>query len=197
MTKLAGLEPTVVRFALIGGHILALAAYLLGLEFLLHTNGGTLFLFSTASPLFAGMATLIIAGLLIYRFTKRQSLFAFAVFEPGDMICMQGDEAHSAYFIQSGEVEVVRREDGADNVIARLSKGHHFGESALVSNTPHYVTVRAVTRTRIAALGRRNFLSILRYAPFAHHDILQAVNQKAFQQAARRARRKSPSAEEN
>lgn len=190
-------DPAAVRIALAAAQVFALMAYLLGLGFLFRTSGGTLFLFSTVAPLLAGMAALAIAAVLIYRFVRRQSLFVFAVFEPGDVICMQGEEGDWAYFIQSGEVEVVRSEDDVEHFITRLTKGHHFGEAALVSDTPHFVTVRAVTRTRVAALGRRNFLSILRYTSLAQQDILQTMNRKAIQQAARRAKLKSQSAGES
>ena len=190
-------DPPAVRIALTAAQVFALAAYLLGLGFLFRTSGGTLFLFSTAAPVLAGLAALAIATVVIYRFVRRQSLFVFAVFEPGDVICMQGEEGDWTYFIQSGEVEVVRTEDSVEHFITRLSKGHHFGEAALVSDTPHFATVRAVTRTRVAALGRRNFLSILRYTPFAKQDLFQTMNRKAIQQAARRARRKSVTAREN
>jgi Cyclic nucleotide-binding domain len=189
--KVLHLGAPVMRIVLVGAEVFALVAYLLGLAFLLRTSGGTLFLFSTVAPLLAGMAALAITGVLIYRFVRKQSLFVFAVFEPGDVICMQGEEGGWAYFIQSGEVEVVREEDDIERFITRLSKGHHFGEAALVSDTPHFVTVRAVTRTRVAALGRRNFLSILRYSAFTDTDFLQTMNSKAIQQAARRARKKS------
>lgn len=197
MAKMVNLDPPVVRAAVIGAHLFALVAYLLGLGFLFWTNGGSLFLFSTVAPISAALGTLAIAGVSVYRFVRRQSLFAFAVFEPGDLICVQGDEGDWAYFIQSGEVEVVRKEDNVEHVIARLSKGHHFGEAALISNTPHYVTVRAATRVRVAALGRRNFLSILRYAPFTQQDVLQSLDQRAFKQAERHARQKARRPKEN
>jgi hypothetical protein len=197
ISKLLHLDPWAVRIALTSAQALALIAYVLGLVFLLRTSGGTLFLFTVVAPLLAMVAVLGIAAVVAYRFARHQSLFVFAAFEPGDLICVQGDESDWAYFILSGEVDIVRRENGAEYVLGQLTKGHHFGEAALVSNLPHYVTARAVTRTRVAALGRRNFLSILRYAPFAQQDILKTVNEKALRQSERRARRTANNLKEN
>lgn len=196
-SRLLHLDPPAVRIALTSAQVLALLVYALGLVFLLRTTGGTLFLFTVVAPFLAVMAVLVIAAVMAYRFARHQSLFVFAVFEPGDLICVQGDESDWAYFILSGEVDIVRRENGAEYVLGQLTKGHHFGEAALVSNRPHYVTVRAATRTRVAALGKRNFLSIMRYAPFTHQDILQTMNEKALRQSERRARRKARKPEES
>lgn len=197
MSKFLQLDPPLVRIALTGAQALALMVYMLGLIFLLRTSGGTLFLFTVVAPVLAMVAFLGIAGVMAYRLARHQSLFVFAVFEPGDLICVQGDESDWAYFILSGEVDIVRRENGTEYVLGRLTKGHHFGEAALVSNIPHYVTVRAATRTRVAALGKRNFLSILRYAPFTQQDVLQTVNKEALRQSERRARRKARNPEVN
>jgi len=119
---------------------------------------------------------------------RRSSLFAFALFEPGDLIFQQGDHGDFAYFIQQGEVEVIRRELEIESVIARLGKGHHFGETALISNAPQHATVRAKTRVRVAMLGRRKFLHMLRFVHPAQGDFMSTMNQRANNHAAKRAK---------
>lgn len=182
------LDPRLVRWALVGAQVLALITYLLGVGFLVHTNGGTLFLFSVAAPVLTVIATLTLAGVALYRYLRRSSLFAFALFEPGDIIVQQGDEADFAYFIQQGEVEVIRREEGAETVIARLGPGQHFGELALIEDAPQQAMVRASTRVRVAMLGRRKFLHMLRFVDSTQADIMGAMNQKATVQARKRAK---------
>lgn len=182
------LDPRLVRWALVGAQVLALITYLLGVGFLVHTNGGTLFLFSVAAPVLTVIATLTLAGVALYRYLRRSSLFAFALFEPGDIIVQQGDEADFAYFIQQGEVEVIRREEGAETLIARLGPGQHFGELALIEDAPQQAMVRASTRVRVAMLGRRKFLHMLRFVDSTQADIMGAMNQKATVQARKRAK---------
>jgi cyclic nucleotide-binding protein len=182
------LDPRIIRSALIGAQVLALMVYLMGAGFLFHTSGGTLFLFALAAPLLILAAVLALAGVAIYRYLRRNSLFAFALFEPGDFLVRQGDQADFAYFIQQGEVEVVRREEESETVIARIGEGQHFGETALISNTPHHATLRAATRVRVAMLGKKKFQHMLRFVHPAQEDIMHAVNQRARKQSAKRAK---------
>ena len=181
------LDPRIIRSALIGAQVLALMVYAMGAGFLFHTNGGTLFLFALAAPLLIVAAVLALAGVAIYRYFRRHSLFAFALFEPGDFLVQQGDQADFAYFIQQGEVEVVRREKESETVIARLGEGQHFGETALIGNAPQHATVRAITRVRVAMLGKKKFHHMLRFVHPAQGDLMHAVNQRARKQSAERA----------
>jgi len=189
------LDPRWLRWALILAQVLALMAYLLGAGFLLYTNGGSLFLFSVAAPALTVIATLILAGVAIYRYLRRNSLFAFALFEPGDIIVVQGDDGDFAYFIQKGEVEVVRRDPEGETVVATLGTGQHFGELALIENSPHEATVRAKTRVRLAMLGRRKFRHMLRFVSPSQEDIMSAFDQKAARQAGKRAKAAAPATE--
>lgn len=181
-------DPRYLRWALIGAQILALIVYGMCLGFLLRTNGGTLFLFSTVAPVLILFATLALAAVGLYRYHRRSSMFAFALFEPGDLIFQQGDHGDFAYFIQQGEVEVVRREQEVEFVIARLREGHHFGETALLSNAPHHAAARAKTRVRVAMLGKAKFLHMVRFVQPMQDDFMSTMNQRATEDAARRAR---------
>jgi len=182
------LDPRIIRWTLISAQVLAVVVYLLGTGFLLRTSGGTLFLFSVAAPALIFLATLALAGVALYRYLRRSSLFAFALFEPGDIILQQGDQGDFAYFIQQGEVEVIRRDKEVETVMALLRKGQHFGETALISNAPHHATVRARTRVRVAMLGKRVFLHMLRFVHPAQDDFMSTLNQRATEQAAKRAK---------
>ncbi|MFZ0522645.1 MAG: cyclic nucleotide-binding domain-containing protein [Candidatus Acidiferrales bacterium] len=187
-------DPRFLRWALLGAQVLALIVYLLCLGFLLRTNGGTLFLFSTVAPVLILIATLALAAVGLYRYHRRSSMFAFALFEPGDLIFQQGDHGDFAYFIQQGEVEVVRREQEVEFVIARLSEGHHFGETALISNAPHHAAARAKTRVRVAMLGKTKFLHMVRFVQPMQDDFMSTMNQRATEDAARRAKSAAQSA---
>jgi hypothetical protein len=173
------------RTFIIVGQLFALLTFLLALQFLRHTTGGTLFLFSTVGPLAALLATVAVSGVAAYRFLRRRSLFVIEDVKPGEEIFQQGEEGDCAYFIHSGEVEVVQKENGAEQVVARLSRGQYFGEMALISNAPRNATVRAVTPVRLAILGKENFLTMLSLMPNTQEDIMKTVNMRAMKRVAK------------
>jgi CRP-like cAMP-binding protein len=177
------LNSAATRTLLIVGQLLALAVFVLALEFLRRTTGGTLFLFSTIAPVLALGAAVAVLGVTAYRFLRRHSLFEIEEIEPGQVIFQQGEEGDCAYFIRDGEFAVVRAEDGAEKVIARLSAGQYFGEMALISDAPRNATVRAVTPAKVAVLGKANFLSMLKVMPSTQQDIMKTVNERAMRSA--------------
>jgi CRP-like cAMP-binding protein len=188
MTKDAAVKPwklnsASTRVLLIAAQALALIVFLLALEFLRNTTGGTLIVFSSFAPMLALLATITVLGVAAYRFSRRHSLFVTEDIEPGHVIFQQGEEGDCAYFIHSGEVEVVRREAGADQIVARLTKGQYFGEMALISDAPRNATVRSITPVRLAILGKQNFLTMLSLMPNTQEDIMKTVNIRAMRKA--------------
>jgi hypothetical protein len=96
------LDPKIIRTALIAAQVLALLVYLMGAAFLLHTNGGTLFLFSLGAPFLILGSVVALAGVALYRYFRRQSLFAFARFEPGDILFQHGGLCRFCLFHSEG-----------------------------------------------------------------------------------------------
>src|SRR4051812_39980586 len=79
--------------------LLILVALGLGLQFVLWTTGGTLFLAAAVAPALATLAIILAAAVLIYRYRKAHSLFSFDDFEAGETIFKEGDTPDCAYFI--------------------------------------------------------------------------------------------------
>lgn len=159
------------------GQVLVLAALGLGLHFVLRTTGGTVFLFTALAPLLILAAMAIVAWLAIEAFRKRHHLFHRQVFKPGQVVFREGDAAACAYFIECGEVEVSRLHDGQDKVLARLGVGDYFGELSLLSDDPRRgATVRALTETHVAVVGKENFLRMLFTIPSVREDVLSTAH---------------------
>ncbi|MFZ3216501.1 MAG: cyclic nucleotide-binding domain-containing protein [Candidatus Acidiferrales bacterium] len=177
------MNSTSTRALLVASQLLALTVFLLALNFLRSTTGGTLFLYSTIAPVLAMLAAVAVLGVAIYRFLRRHSLFVIEDMAPGQVIFRQGDVGNCAYFVHDGEVEVVREENGVEKKIATLSKGQYFGEMALISDASRNATVRAVTPVRVAILGKQNFLTMLRLLPSTQEDIMKTMNARAMQKA--------------
>jgi hypothetical protein len=178
----SGIRPGAMQALIVIAQILALIALVFGLQFLWNTTGGTLFLFATIGPLLVGAGVIIVAGALFYTFRKRHSLFEFETFEPGQIIFHEGEPGQCAYFIRTGEVEVLHGEGAGKKVVAKLGNGQYFGEMALIHNAPRNATVRALTSSTLAVLGKRNFAIMLDLMPSAHGDIMKTVSERAMNQ---------------
>ena len=179
--KHRGMSAATITRLVILAQLLALATLLLGLNFLIQTTGGTLFLFASVAPLLALIGIVILIRVGIYKYNVRHHLFDVETYSAGEVIIREGDPGDCAYFIQEGEVEVLRHEEGQDKVIATLGKDSYFGEMALLSHAPRNATVRATNETRVAALGKDNFVKLLAVLPQTRESILQTVQARAKQ----------------
>jgi hypothetical protein len=179
--KDAARNSTITNRFLIVAQVLALTSLGLGLNFLVQTSGGTLFLFASVAPLLVILAIAILVGVGVYIYNASHHLFKVETYSPGEVIIREGEPGVCAYFIQEGQVEVLRQEQGQDKVIAALGKDEYFGEMALLSNAPRNATVRATKETRVAALGKDNFVKLLGVLPQTKESILHTVQARAKQ----------------
>jgi CRP-like cAMP-binding protein len=77
------------------------------------------------------------------------------IFEKGDIVFRQGESGKNMYIIQSGSVEVSRRdEDGKESVLALLEKDDFFGEMAIMQDDKRSATIKALQHTRLLPLTR-------------------------------------------
>lgn len=161
----------VTRWLLLVAQIMALMAYAMGMAFLVKTTAGTLVLFSLVAPVLVGLAVLTLIGVAIREFRRRHGVTAFEIYDTGQIIFRQGELGDCAYFIQSGEVEMIRHENGCEFVLAKLSEGEYFGEKALISPSPRTATMRAATQTRVGVIRKKSFLTMIVVMPAARENV--------------------------
>jgi hypothetical protein len=166
-------DPRVTRWLLVGAQILVLLAYGMGIGFLVKTTAGTLVLFSLVAPALVAIAVLTLVGVAVWQFRKRHGVSGFKIYDRGQIIFRQGEPSDCAYFIQSGEVEVIRDENGSESVVATLSEGEYFGEKALISSAPRSATIRAATQTRVGVIHKRRFLTMVIVLPASVEDVVR------------------------
>jgi cAMP-dependent protein kinase regulator len=85
-------------------------------------------------------------------------------YSAGDVIIRQGEDAHSFYLIEEGNVSVTMTNvsDSKEPVeVNALSKGQYFGELALLTNKPRAATVTAVGDAVCAVLDVKAFERLL------------------------------------
>jgi len=80
-----------------------------------------------AVPVFAELTDEFIAGL--------RETVELLRFTPGQVICRQGDAADSFYLVRIGFVKVSQTHAGGEMVLAYLSRGEYFGETALLEDS--------------------------------------------------------------
>ncbi len=77
---------------------------------------------------------------------------------PGDVAFNQGDRGDLVYIVEEGEIEIVRaREDGSEEIVARVPQGAYFGELAPMFGLQRSATARAIGPTVLTGLGLRDF----------------------------------------
>ena len=77
-------------------------------------------------------------------------------FRKGDVIVREGECGDIFYLIESGSVDVFKKETG-DKPIATLESGHFFGERALLTEDVRQATCMATTDVKCLFLMRQDF----------------------------------------
>ena len=109
----------------------------------------------------------------------------------GDVIVREGDAGDRLYLIARGEANVTVSTAGdAEQEVARLVDGDHFGELALLRNTPRQATVRARTPTLLCSLARAELDRLLLAAP-GMRELLEAEARRREASADARAGRRA------
>ncbi len=76
----------------------------------------------------------------------------------GETVFLQGETSHAFYVIQSGEVELTRRDANGQIVQqAVLKTGEHFGHGSLLHDQHRATTAVAISPCQLLAVGHRNF----------------------------------------
>ncbi|CAM4716355.1 unnamed protein product [Leuciscus chuanchicus] len=89
-------------------------------------------------------------------------------FHEGERIIMQGDKADCFYIVESGDVKIMMksktkadRQDNTEVEIARCSRGHYFGELALVTNKPRAASAYAIGDVKCLVIDVQAFERLL------------------------------------
>lgn len=101
----------------------------------------------------------ILSSLVPYERSKIADALESLTFHPGDTIIRQGDPGDNFYIIESGEAAVIKH--GIQEAVNKLGKGDYFGELALLNDAPRAATVRAITKMKVATLGKDGFQRLL------------------------------------
>ena len=91
--------------------------------------------------------------------------------ETGQLVVEDGSEGRELFIILTGQVEVVKE----GKVLRELGPGAHFGEMALVDQSPRSATVRAAGPCRLMVLSQEGLYSLMRHEPRVANKILWGI----------------------
>lgn len=96
----------------------------------------------------------------------------------GAVLVREGEEGSSLFVVISGAVEVLREQDGAELVLARLGAGSLFGEMALVTREPRTATVRAMTRAELLEIRQSAVEALTREHPAITEELVRFARRR-------------------
>src|SRR6185436_2526046 len=94
--------------------------------------------------------------------------------EPGERVIRVDDKADVAYFISSGEVEII-----VNGHKIKMGAGDFFGEIALLSGRSRSADVVALDFCKFLTLSQRDFRELLRRYPAMRGPIAAAAKERS------------------
>ena len=95
-----------------------------------------------------------------------------AVYQPGDVLCTEGEAADRMFIIESGEISVLKQgQDAAPAQITVMLPGEVAGELSLFGEATRNATLQARTEATILVLGHEDFQLLLEQ----HAELSQAL----------------------
>lgn len=99
----------------------------------------------------------------------------------GETLVKEGDHGDSMFVIVQGTVNVLRREQGADRLIALMTEGAFFGEMAVITDAPRLATVIAATDGLLFEIDRDALAEIVAEHPSVEEVVAQFYRQRMLE----------------
>jgi CRP/FNR family cyclic AMP-dependent transcriptional regulator len=100
---------------------------------------------------------------------SKLKLLAFASqrlsFDPGQVLCREGDHGDTAYVIIEGSADVLVSVGDAEVKVASVGRNDFVGDMAILCDMPRTATVRAATRCETLVIGKAQLMGLLRSFP--------------------------------
>jgi CRP/FNR family cyclic AMP-dependent transcriptional regulator len=106
----------------------------------------------------------------------------------GEVLCREGELGDEMYVVLSGTVTLHKSVADRETELGRLESGAHFGEMALIGETPRSATIRAATDLDYLAIDRDTLMKVIAEFPTVALQILRGYNQRLADTTERLAR---------
>jgi CRP/FNR family transcriptional regulator, cyclic AMP receptor protein len=99
-------------------------------------------------------------------------------FAKGDTIFKEGDQGDQFYVVVRGQVEI----RSGNRRLEILGQNGIFGEMALIDDSPRSATVVALTDVTVAAMKEKQFLFLVKHAPFFALKVMRVLARRLRRQ---------------
>ncbi len=97
----------------------------------------------------------------------------------GDILMREGDSGDSLFVVASGRLRAyVQNGDGRITVVGEIPAGESVGEMAILSDRPRSASVRAIRRSRLIELSRKDFEHLVEREPRALTNMTRIIVQR-------------------
>lgn len=96
-------------------------------------------------------------------------------FKAGDFLFRQGDDDGCAYYLLTGEVNLLLRNSSGEKVLRRYPERSFFGSLSLLSPIPRLFSLKAVSDLCCLVLTREKFVKILEQFPEIQPKIISSI----------------------
>jgi len=108
---------------------------------------------------------ILFEGMTPYQMRKAIVISELNEFDEGELVVEQGTVGRSMYLILSGEVQVVRRNNGQSIRVAKLSSGDVFGEIGYIHEIRRTADIRALTAVETLRFDYQKIEKDLKFFP--------------------------------
>jgi CRP-like cAMP-binding protein len=102
----------------------------------------------------------------------------FVQFQPGDVICRQGELADALYLIRIGFVKVSQAYPGGEMVLAYISRGQYFGEIGLLGSGERTATCTAIDHVEAVRIDKKDFDLMVEQFPEIRTQLEQVAQER-------------------
>lgn len=93
-------------------------------------------------------------------------------------ICHEGDHGDLLYIITEGQLDVIRGQPGAYELLARRGPGEFVGEMAIIEAAPRSATLRASADVRLLTIDGNTFKGILKERPDVALAVMRSLSRR-------------------
>ena len=99
-------------------------------------------------------------------------------FQPGDLVCKQGDNGDAAYFIMAGSADVIVDTPSGPLTVATLSKNDVVGEIAILIDIPRTATIQAASELTTLKITKDVFFRMVTEFPEMAVEMMRVLAER-------------------
>lgn len=117
-------------------------------------------------------------GVVDEEIIRFQEVAYSVIFDPGEIIVVEGEKGTTAYLIEEGEVDVIIQKGDSLVPISTITHGRLIGEVAMITNEPRTASLIAKKVTTCTAFDRSAFMQLMLDEPHRSLDLFKIFSRR-------------------